>query len=113
MKSLFLLALPLMSITVNGVSPSPSQAELTIAQERLVNTVSDLIVDQIEESSCEEFYEFLERRGQNRGQYPQVRQRLIEAAQNNPEIREAFVQQIAPPVVNKMFDCGLFLQTDL
>lgn len=113
MKSLLLLTLPLLSITVNGVSPSPSQAELTIAQERLVNTVSQLVVDQVEQSTCEEFYLFLERRDQNRGQYPQVRQRLIEAAQNNPEIREAFVDQIAAPVVNKMFDCGLFLQPDL
>ncbi len=113
MKSLSLLALPvsLLSIVVNGVGSNPSQAELTITQQRLVDTASQVIVEQVEESSCEEFYVYLERREENRGQYPQLRQRLIRAAENNPEIRKELVRQISAPVVNKMFDCGLVLQS--
>lgn len=113
MKSLSLFALPvsLLSIVVSGVSSSPGQAELTITQQRLVDSASQIIVEQVEESSCEEFYTFLEQQEQSRGQYPRLRQRLIQAAENNPEIREEFVRQIAAPVVNKMFDCGLILQS--
>jgi hypothetical protein len=34
-------------------------------------------------------------------------QRAIGILRNDPQMRAAFINQIAPPIANKMFDCGM------
>jgi hypothetical protein len=34
-------------------------------------------------------------------------QRVIGFLRSDPQMRAAFINQIAPPIANKMFDCGM------
>jgi hypothetical protein len=34
-------------------------------------------------------------------------QRAIQILKNDPQMRAAFINKIAPPIANKMFDCGM------
>jgi hypothetical protein len=36
-----------------------------------------------------------------------IEQRAIGILRNDPQMRAAFINQIAPPVANKMFDCEM------
>lgn len=91
------------------IASAPSQAELTEAQLLVVDSVSEVILQQLERTSCQDFFAFLEQREQRQYQNPQIRERFTQMAQNNPEIREEFVGRIAAPIVNKMFECQLVL----
>ena len=45
---------------------------------------------------------------QKRGQPPAAEeQRVMGLLKNDPQMRQAFFNQIAGPVMNKMFECGM------
>jgi hypothetical protein len=37
----------------------------------------------------------------------QKRAQAIEAMRNNPAMRQAFIDKVAAPIANKLFDCGM------
>ena len=56
-------------------------------------------------SSCEQLWQ---ERAQKQGQpKPEVEQRAIEMLRNDPQMRKAFINKIAAPIANKMFECGM------
>lgn len=107
MKRLSLLLVPA-SLLSMVISARPSQAQLTEAQQLLVDSISSVIVEQVEQTSCEQFADLMAKRESGQlNQNPQLRARFRQAAQNNPALREEFINQVSAPLVNKMFDCNL------
>lgn len=107
MKRLSLLLVPA-SLLSMVISARPSQAQLTEVQQRLVDSISSVIVERVEQSSCEEFAAIMaQSESKQLNQNPQLAARFRQAAENNPALREEFVNQISAPLINKMFDCNL------
>ena len=41
------------------------------------------------------------------GQKAQMEQRAVQALRNDPQMRTAFINRVAAPIANKLFECGM------
>jgi hypothetical protein len=70
-------------------------------QYPIVDEIAAKVVQKYQNSSCEQLWE-------QRGQPKSPReQEFMQAMRNNPQIRAVFIDRVAAPVANKMFECGL------
>lgn len=89
---------------------SVAQAQPGNRQERVVGVAADAVVNRISSSSCDDFASSLEEakaRKSKGGEGAEQKERLTNAMQRNPELRAEFINKVAGPLANKLFDCGL------
>jgi hypothetical protein len=79
--------------------PSGAQAQ----QYPIMNDFANKIIQKYTSSSCEQLWE------KKAAHAPPTaeEQRIIGFLRSDPQMRAAFINQIAPPIANKMFDCGM------
>ena len=71
------------------------------AQYPILDRVASKVIQKYQNSTCQQLW-------QKRGQPPSEReQRAIQFMRNNPDMRTYFINQVAAPIANKMFDCGM------
>ncbi len=76
-------------------------AGTAVAQFPIENMVANRVIQKYQNSTCEQLWVA-------RGQQPGMEeQRVIGILKNDPQMRQAFFNQIAGPVMNKMFECGM------
>ena len=76
-------------------------AGVAAAQFPLLDMAAGRVVQKYQSSTCEQLWE-------NRGKpKSQQEQELIQLLRGDPQMRTAFIDKIAGPVANKMFECGL------
>jgi len=74
-------------------------------QHPLLNMIADQVIQKYQNASCEDLWkERAEKQGQPK---PEKEQEFIQLMQTNPDLRKEFIDKIAPPVANKMFECGM------
>lgn len=67
----------------------------------MVTMVANKVIEKYQSSTCEQLLA-------NRGKPPGPEElRVITLLNNDPQMRQAFFDQISAPVVNKLFTCGL------
>lgn len=71
------------------------------AQYPILDMVAGKVVQKYQTSSCEQLWQ---QKGQPKS--PEE-QRVVELLKSNPGMRTEFINKIAAPVVNKMFECGM------
>ena len=70
-------------------------------QYPLMDMMADRVIQRYREASCEQLWE---RRGKPT---PEEEKNLIQLMRGDPQMRTAFINKIAAPVANKMFECGM------
>jgi hypothetical protein len=75
-------------------------AGVAYAQYPIMDMVAQKVVQKYQSSTCEQLW-------QSKGQHGPEEQRLVGFLRNDPQMRQAFFNQIAGPVMNKMFECGM------
>jgi len=75
-------------------------AGIAYAQYPIMDAVAGRVVQKYQSMSCEQLWE-------NKGKHGPEEQRLVALLRNDPQMRQAFFNQIAGPVMNKMFECGM------
>jgi len=76
-------------------------AGIAYAQFPIMDMLANKVIQKYQSSSCEQLW-------QNRGKQPsEEEQRVIGFLKNDPQMRLQFFNQIAGPVMNKMFECGM------
>jgi hypothetical protein len=70
-------------------------------QYPLMDMIADRVIQRVRESTCEQLWE---RRGKPKGE---EEQRVLQLMREDPQMRTAFLNKIAGPVTNKMFECGM------
>ena len=71
-------------------------------QYPLVDEVAAKVVGKYKSASCEQLWE-------KKGAAPSEReQEALQMLRNDPQLRAVFIKKIADPVLNKMFECGMF-----
>jgi hypothetical protein len=76
-------------------------ASVAYAQYPIMDMVANKVIQKYQGSSCEQLW-------QNRGkQESPEEQRVMGFLKSDPQMRQAFFNQIAGPVMNKMFECGM------
>jgi hypothetical protein len=71
------------------------------AQYPVLDMVADRVVQKYQQSTCEQLWEA---RGKPKSQQEQE---IIGMLRNDPQMRTAFINRVAAPIANKMFECGM------
>ncbi len=70
-------------------------------QYPILDAVANRVIQKYQSSSCEQLW-------QNRGKTAgPEEERILNFLRNDPQMRQAFFDKIAGPVMNKMFECGM------
>ena len=94
MKHTFLLALALglLYITVASAQQYP-----------VLDAIANKVVAKYQGSTCEQLWQ----KKANPKPPSQEEQNMIQILKSNPQMRAEFINKVAAPIANKMFDCGL------
>jgi hypothetical protein len=82
-----------------------SVAELTAQQYPIVDQIADRVVQKYQSSSCQQLAE--ERGHHPTGQRDEMEERAIRMLHEDPQMRQAFINRVAAPIANRLFECGL------
>jgi hypothetical protein len=89
-------------------APPPAQPVASSApdpqQYPIMDMIADKIVQKYQTSTCEQLWQ---QKAQPKKKPSQQEQEMITLLRNDPQMRAAFINKIAPPIANKMFDCGM------
>lgn len=102
-KSYLCLILSIPSIVVI------SACDRLVSKDVLLDTAANLVINKYQNSSCEEVAAMQPQSEQQakEGAEAAVRAKAIEMLQNDPEMREKFINRVAGPIANRMFECNL------
>ncbi|HKM89074.1 MAG TPA: hypothetical protein VJX29_00555 [Candidatus Acidoferrales bacterium] len=87
--------------------PDPPPAATSVPEPQqypLMDMIANKIIQKYETSSCEQLWQ---QRAQPKKKPSQQEQEILILLRNDPQMRAAFINKIAPPIANKMFDCGM------
>jgi hypothetical protein len=80
-------------------------ARAATAQYPVMDMVADKLVQRYQASSCEQLWR---ERASKQGQPKSEReQEAVQMLHDDPQMRAAFINRVAAPVANKMFECGM------
>lgn len=74
---------------------------LALADFPLMNMVADKVIQKYQTSSCEQLWQ------QKQQPKTEQEQRVIGLLKSDPQLRTAFMNKVAGPIANKMFECGM------
>jgi hypothetical protein len=77
-----------------------------IAQQYpIMDMMADNLVQKYQQSSCEQLWrERAEKQGKPK---PEREQQAVQMLRDDPQMRTAFINRVAAPILNKMFECGM------
>jgi hypothetical protein len=80
-------------------------AGLAYAQFPVMDMVANKVIQKYQTSTCEQLWQ---ERAQGQGKpKPEMEQRAMKLLREDPQMRQAFFDKVAGPIVNKMFECGM------
>jgi hypothetical protein len=97
------LGLSLSAVLVAGITllrPELIQAQ---SQFPMVDSIANKVVQKYTSSTCEQLWV----KKSEHAPPTMEEQRAINILRSDPQMRAEFINRIAPPIANKMFDCGM------
>jgi hypothetical protein len=70
----------------------------------MIDQLAQRVVQKYQNSSCQQL---AEERSQPKAQKGEMEQRAIAVLRSDPQMRTEFINRVAAPVANKLFECGL------
>ena len=87
---------------VFGLAPVALVVGIAVAQPfPVLDRVADKVVQKYRSSSCEQLWQ---KKGQPKS--PEE-QRVMSLLKSDPAMRTEFINRVAAPIANKMFECGM------
>ena len=80
-------------------------AKAATAQYPVMNMIADDLVQKYQQASCEQLWE--KRTAKQNHPKSQREQEAVQMLQGDPQMRAAFIDRVAAPIANKMFECGM------
>lgn len=71
----------------------------------LADMLAQKIIDKYTNSTCVQIAE--QKSEKATGEKAAMEQRVIQALKNDPQMRQYFINKIAAPIANKLFECGM------
>ncbi len=76
-------------------------AGVVYAQYPIMDRVAEKVIQKYQASTCEQLWQ------QKSQPKSEEEQRIIGFLRSDPQMRQAFFDKVAGPIVNKMFECGM------
>ena len=89
------------SLKLGAAIATVAFAGIAAADYPLMNLAADRVIQKYQSSSCEQLW------AQKQQPKSDQEQRLIGLLQSDPQLRTAFLNKVAGPISNKMFECGM------
>jgi hypothetical protein len=93
MKRYYLVALALTLLYVS----------LANAQYPIMDKIADKVIQKYQTSTCEQLWQQKAKKAPPSAE----EQKAIQMLKGDPQMRAAFINKIAAPIANKMFECGM------
>jgi hypothetical protein len=88
-SGVFAIVAMLMAVSVSG------------SQYPMLDMIAQKVIQKYEQATCEQLW-------QQRGEPKTAEQQsMIQMLQGDPQMRAVFIDEVAAPIANKMFSCGL------
>jgi len=71
----------------------------------IMDRIADKVIQKYQQSTCEQLWE--ERAQKGKAPKPQMEQEALDMLKSDPQMRAAFINKVAAPIANKMFECGM------
>jgi hypothetical protein len=100
MVTVALFSLSFLGLTLlrnSNAKAQPSQ------QYPIMDKVADKIILKYEQSTCEQLWVKKSQKAPPSAE----EQKAIAFLKSDPQMRAAFINKVAPPIANKMFECGM------
>ena len=80
---------------------------LASAQESfpIMEQVAQKVIQKYQTASCQQLAQ--QKSQPPTGQRAQMEQRVIQLLRNDPQMRTEFLNRVAAPIANKLFECGM------
>jgi len=88
-------------IAVVVVATALCAAGLAGGQGRIMDMAANKVIQKYQSASCEQLWQ---QRGQPKSQ---EEQRVVDFLKNDAQARTEFLNMVAAPIANKMFECGM------
>ena len=76
-------------------------AGIALGQGQILDMVANKVITKYQSESCEQLW------AQKGAPKPPEEQRAIQFLKNDAQARTAFLNKVAGPIANKMFECGM------
>ena len=76
-------------------------AGIAVGQGMILDMVANKVIGKYQSATCEQLWQ---QKGQPKSE---EEQRAVQFLRNDPQARVAFIDKVAAPIVNKMFECGM------
>ena len=104
-KSLKIFAVSFVLVSLFAVGAYSKKPETQAPpQYPIMDMIADRIIQKYQTSTCEQLWQ---QKAQPKNKPSQQEQEMLTLLRNDPQMRAAFINKIAPPIANKMFDCGM------
>ncbi len=71
----------------------------------ILDKIADKVIQKYQSSTCEQLWQ----QKAEKGKTPEspMEQKALEMLKADPQMRQAFINKVAAPIANKMFECGM------
>jgi hypothetical protein len=96
--------LPFLALTSGLICIGMTAAQ---AQSRypIMDRVAERVIQKYQTSSCQQIA--AQRAQRPTGRREEMEQRVVQLLHQDPQMREAFLNRVAAPIANKLFECGM------
>ena len=81
------------------------QAQQGQQQYPVMNRLAEKIVQKYQTTPCEQIAAM--KNEPQQGEEAAMKQRVIQMLKQDPQMRQAFIDKVAAPIANKLFECGM------
>ena len=71
----------------------------------VMDRIADKVIQKYKTATCEQLWQ--ERAEKGKAPKPQMEQEALQMLKSDPQMRSAFINKVAAPIANKMFECGM------
>ncbi len=94
-----LILLPLLAVNVAPTSAQQSQCPI-------MEKIAQKVIEKYQRFSCEQLAE-QKKQPPPSGQQAEMMKKAVGMLKNDPKMRQQFLNKVAAPIANKMFECGM------
>jgi hypothetical protein len=71
----------------------------------VLDQIAAKVIQKYQTSTCEQLWQ--ERAQKGKAPQPQMEQEALQMLKSDSQMRAAFINKVAAPIANKMFECGM------
>jgi hypothetical protein len=80
-------------------------AAVNAQQFPIMDKIADKVIQKYQQATCEQLWQ--ERAQKGKAPKPQMEQQSLGMLKSDAQMRAAFINKVAAPIANKMFECGM------